>query len=358
MNINGHNYEEYFLRYVDDELIDAERNAVEDFVRQNPRYKASFELLQQTKLSIDEKFEFTGKNSLYKQEENDIGVDNYETYFLLYTDNELSEADKAATERFVLQHPHLQRNFTLLQQTRLPLENFEYKDKKKLFKNETKRRSIPLYLGRWAVAASVAALLALTWQFLSHDSETTGTTAINTGLKSTTAMPSDNPVAKEEKSNIQPQRSSDTLETVIVQQKATKLPVVKENKTIIAIAPDSRKTSTTEVVIEQPRSIETVPQQQTAELALQRQPETLKTAEILKPLDVEDAEETSAQAASLLTSDDNANAHPAVYKELDTDDDNHTLYVGSFQLNRAKVNGLLKSASRLLGNKAKGTATE
>ena len=36
-----------------------------------------------------------------------INMDNYEEYFLLYVDNELTGADKASVEEFVKMHPEL-----------------------------------------------------------------------------------------------------------------------------------------------------------------------------------------------------------------------------------------------------------
>ena len=48
-----------------------------------------------------------------------ITRDNYEEFFLLYTDNELSAADKHAVERFVADHPDLRDEWEALLQCRL-----------------------------------------------------------------------------------------------------------------------------------------------------------------------------------------------------------------------------------------------
>jgi hypothetical protein len=42
-----------------------------------------------------------------------------------------------------------------------------------------------------------------------------------------------------------------------------------------------------------------------------------------------------------------------VYKELDTSDENESLYVGSLEINKNKLTGFFKRAGRLLGGKAK-----
>lgn len=49
---------------------------------------------------------------------------NYEEYLLLYVDNELSPADKAAVEAFLQLHPDLQTELELLQAAVLPAEEF------------------------------------------------------------------------------------------------------------------------------------------------------------------------------------------------------------------------------------------
>src|SRR4051794_15360995 len=111
--INRHNYEEFFLMYVDDELSAQQRADVELFVQQNPDLKKEFDMLLQTKLPADEEIVFAHKTNLLNIKDS-IGIDNYQEYFLLYIDNELNENGRKAVEKFVLQQPQLQDEFTLL----------------------------------------------------------------------------------------------------------------------------------------------------------------------------------------------------------------------------------------------------
>ena len=72
MNINRHNYEEYFLLYVDHELTAAERMMVEEFVAANPDLKAELELLAQTTYAADAQLDNDFKAQLLKPVEQEI----------------------------------------------------------------------------------------------------------------------------------------------------------------------------------------------------------------------------------------------------------------------------------------------
>jgi hypothetical protein len=51
-----------------------------------------------------------------------INLDNYETFFLMYVDNELSAADREMVEVFTAQYPYLKQELQLLQDTVLLIE--------------------------------------------------------------------------------------------------------------------------------------------------------------------------------------------------------------------------------------------
>jgi len=67
---------------------------------------------------------------------NNINRDNYETFFLLYTDNELSAAEKKEVEEFVDANPDLQEELVMLQQSILKPDDIVFNDKKSLLKDE------------------------------------------------------------------------------------------------------------------------------------------------------------------------------------------------------------------------------
>jgi hypothetical protein len=107
----------------------------------------------------------------------DINRNNYETFFLLCLDRELSPADMEKLEGFLKANADLQKEFTLLQQTILVPADIVFEQKELLLRKEEKRRVIPLY--RFRIAAAVAVLITgslfITLQVLkNHSAKTTG----------------------------------------------------------------------------------------------------------------------------------------------------------------------------------------
>lgn len=64
-----------------------------------------------------------------------ISLDNYEEYFLLYMDQELSDADKKDVESFLEQHPELKEELNQLLLTKCLPDNTPVFDKSSLLKN-------------------------------------------------------------------------------------------------------------------------------------------------------------------------------------------------------------------------------
>ncbi len=166
MNINRHNYEEFFTLYADNELSVTDRKAVELFVAANPDLKTEFDLLDTFKLTPDATIVFGSKDALLQPEPGAvIDADNYEMFFVLYTDDELNNKDKAAVEQFVYKHPQYQADFELYQQIKYtPATTVIFEHKESLYRKEEKeRRVIPIRWWRYAAAAAVIVLAGIFW---------------------------------------------------------------------------------------------------------------------------------------------------------------------------------------------------
>ncbi len=66
-----------------------------------------------------------------------INRNNYEEFFLLYVDNELSAPGKNAVDAFLIENPDLQEEMLMLQQSILIPDTAVFADKENLFKQET-----------------------------------------------------------------------------------------------------------------------------------------------------------------------------------------------------------------------------
>jgi hypothetical protein len=68
---------------------------------------------------------------------NIIDRNNYEEYFLLYIDDELTAAERKAVEDFVVTHPDLKIELEMLERSTLPADHIVFHDKDSLLKNSS-----------------------------------------------------------------------------------------------------------------------------------------------------------------------------------------------------------------------------
>ena len=155
MEINQHNYEHYFLMYIDNELSEEEMAAVNDFIMQYPNYANKLETLQQLKISPATLI-YENKFSLYKLSEQDEQC-------IAYLENEMTNEEKASFENEISTDINLQTNVKQWQATFItPPTTIEIDPN---FKNSLYKKSAqikPLWatvtFKRWA---SVAAILVV-----------------------------------------------------------------------------------------------------------------------------------------------------------------------------------------------------
>lgn len=156
MQINRHNYEEYFILYLDNELSATERRAVEAFAEKHPDLREELDNLLQYKLEPDTQVIFGDKEDLMKiNGETPVTLSNYEEWFLLYADHELNPAQQRAVEAFLAAHPALQQEWDCIQKSRLVAdETVVFANKELLYRHTEKVRTI-----RWWRIAAAAVLL-------------------------------------------------------------------------------------------------------------------------------------------------------------------------------------------------------
>lgn len=182
MDINRHNYEEFFLLYVDNELSAAERNAVDIFVQENADLKEELLMFQQTIFNSDAVV-FENKHTLLKEE-----ITPLQENLLLYLDGELSAAAKLNMQQLLAADAVASREFAVLQQAKLQADTaIVFPDKKILYKKE-KSRIVGM---PWFRIAAAAILLGFgTWATVSvvnniNKPNDVGGVATNTETKTT-----------------------------------------------------------------------------------------------------------------------------------------------------------------------------
>jgi anti-sigma factor RsiW len=87
----------------------------------------------------------------------DINRHNYETFFLLYTDNELSAAERKAVDVFVQENADLKEELHLLEQTVFSAADIVFENKESLLKDEqaSLKENLLLYLDKELDAVAV-----------------------------------------------------------------------------------------------------------------------------------------------------------------------------------------------------------
>ncbi|MBK7432756.1 MAG: hypothetical protein IPI66_01945 [Chitinophagaceae bacterium] len=150
MNMNRHNYETFFLLYVDNELSAPERKAVELFVEENPDLKTELSLLQETVIMPDP-IAYSAKADLLKSED----ITPLQDKILSYIDHELDPAGLAELQSLVSTDLSARRELDLLSLTKLEPETIVFTDKKSLYRTEGAK----VVTIRWWRVAAAAVLL-------------------------------------------------------------------------------------------------------------------------------------------------------------------------------------------------------
>ena len=238
MNINRHNYEEYFILYMDNELSSDDRRMVEAFIVQHPDLKEELELLQQFKLEPDTAITYTGKEELMKIDgSSPVTLTNYDEWLSLYIDNELTAEQKANVEKFLTENPAINTELSLYKRSKLQPETIVFADKQSLYRKEEKvRRITPVW---WRVAAAVLIIIIGTTVVLVNNKSAgnkddiaktlPGTEKPTTPVELPEQTTTENPVAVVEEKNIVAPEKTTNSETVKQTNNAV---AVKNNKSI------------------------------------------------------------------------------------------------------------------------------
>lgn len=352
--INRDNYEAFFLMYVDGELSTTDKEMVEAFVQLHPDLQEELAMLQQTVLLPEDDIVFANKNLLFKHTENHNTVT--EEQLLLYIDNELNPQDKVVLEAAVVSNTSLQKDLALLQQTKLPLETIAYPNKEELYREEKKRRVVYM---RWQYMAAAAVLIGLiaTVYFVVPSGNTDGISIASAGTTQKAPTPATIPNATtpaEAPATVTPK--SDVPATTAASNSTSKgtkkLPVTQavvttQQPVVASNTPKPFKEGAQEFLASPSKNIEN------NMAGAVTNPATNRNNNSTAKNDPIDASSPSLPVVTNALNTTNIAAQQVVYKELDTNSDDKSLLVGSIEINKDKLRGFLRKASKLLGNKQK-----
>lgn len=350
--INQHNYEEFFLLYVDGELSAADKQAVERFVQENPDLAVELDMLQQSQLPVDD-LAFENKGQLYRSESAEINSANCQEQFLLYVDNELNAAEKENVERFVLQHPSLQESFTRLKRTKLEPEQLAFPDKTLLYRKE-ERRILYMRWQRIAVAAVLTGLALLLWTVVPRQQNNEPILAKQPDK--TTNGNTRQPVSQPETGNTAaPQTGQENLAaatrtgvSVPVTGAAQQTDPAAPSTNLLAVNTEPARTTgiqrtgadvITTSVNNGPGSI-TSP----GTHSISGDNAVLDNVDMVRPAGLQHSD-----------TDETENTRSAVYRELDTEsaDQKKSLLLGSLEINKDKLRGFFRKAGSIFRSKSR-----
>jgi hypothetical protein len=335
ITINQHNYEHYFLLWVDGELSSEEKVAVERFMLEHPDLADELAALQDTILVPEEQIIFNGKDQLLKQSTNEISLSNYETWFLLFIDNELTPSDREKVALFILQHPNLQAAFELLVQTKLASEEWVFINKEVLYRREEQKR--PVVYMRWmryASAAAMIGLIATVWM-LAPTNQLKTTIEINGTQPERVVANEETPkrivVQVDSKASVQ---AGKPLRNINADQ-----PIISNNSlvTIINDAPAKEEEQVIAKVENNP-----IPTNKAA----------ISDNLIVGRNDIENNQGANIEPAETKSDAALEEAKP-VYTALEDTEEDKSLFIGALEINKDKLRGLFRKAGTIFRSKAK-----
>jgi hypothetical protein len=339
MNINRHNYESFFLLLVDGELSAHAQEEVMMFVDANPDLAVELEALYATKLPVDEFVFFPNKQQLIKKSDASISLENYEEWFCAYIDKELSQKEIAAVELFVLQHPSLQEEFLFMQQTVLPLETIVFDNKEQLYRKESKRVIFIPYLREWSIAAALLAVIFSVW-FVTRSSN----------------IDTNNPIASTDNLTMNKASIVKHNQPGLISPKKNNQVAVTENNSVRS----TNATTNKQEELVKRDGINVLQQQELAQVAVDKN-KVEENGGTLVPLPTtalpiaEKQVETSTAKVEVEPQDEEPQRviEKVAYREIDTDDNNKSLYVGAIEINKDKLRGFFRKAGSIFKSKAK-----
>ncbi len=169
------NREEYFIKAVENILTPAEKQLLDDYIKQHPHVIVDYHLFQQTKLQANTSIVFENKDRIKKVLTpvllpfDKLRVTERNEALISYAEGLLSEEEEEVLTRQIATDVQLQKELALYQQTKLVADTaIVFENKNDLKRKE--RKVIPLYYYMDA-AAAILLLIGLFFIFNNNKGE-------------------------------------------------------------------------------------------------------------------------------------------------------------------------------------------
>ena len=168
LQITDQNYEAFFIGWLEGDLTNEQRKAVQSFLDRKPEYEKAFALFQKTRLEADPAIRLTHAEVLHQDiTTKPLGAANLEDWLIADMEGDLTIVQKATLTQWLETHPEAAGLKSAFLKTRLQPELIVYTDK-----DDLKRRRKGIVIPMWtysAVAAAVVLLLVFSGLFNSTD---------------------------------------------------------------------------------------------------------------------------------------------------------------------------------------------
>ena len=333
MEINQHNYEHYFLMYIDNELSGEEMAAVNDFIMQHPNYANKLEALQQLKISPDTLI-YENKFSLYKLSEQDEQC-------IAYLENEMTNEEKESFENKLSANISLQSTVKqwqgafLTTPTNIEIDpNF----KNSLFKKSAQIKPL------WATVpfkrlASVAAILVVVMGVRLFNAENkqeassfTNTNGVKTELNKAAVIEMNNGT------DINTTKSATTFNKI---KKETLLPIVNTNAQAQNDYANSNFNALNKKNIAVPKNDVAIALLAKEDINTKTNNETITLTKEMLPLSISNVNEEAKNNIEAIT------PIQVQYSNIDTDEEDRSINIANLEIDGAKFRELSRKITTL-----------
>jgi len=346
MKINQHNYEHYFLMYIDNELSEQAQAAVTEFIAQNPDFAKELQDLQKTKINPST-IVFEDKLSLYNLSAQDEQCINY-------LDNEMPLLEKNAFEKSLTNNSLLSAALKEWQKTILIKEaanEIQPAFKNSLYKKEAIIK--PIWSGisvkQWASVAAIL-LLVISISIYQQNNNKNNFKSI-AQLDKDPLQPSSKMIDNDHKASQTNSKNTNSTNAVGIGHFPTNHPLVKNSNQYQANILHNKITKNIPLQITQEETpLEKISYAAHNEIAANSQVQPTEnnhihsTPETYTPISKAFISDAQDEISNTITA---ANPNQIQYINIDTDEEERVIHIANLEIDGAKFRELSRKITTL-----------